>query len=88
LYNAIAIGGNADVANEFLEKNYNENLTLEDAAMLAISTIQNSNEEYDGVDNIKMSQIQLDTKEFEFIDAAKIKELSQQAKTKYPPQQK
>ena len=71
LYNAIAIGGNADVANEFLEKNYNENITLEDAAMLAISTIQNSNEEYDDVSNIKMSQVQLDTKEFEFVDDAK-----------------
>ena len=49
LYNAIAIGGNADVANEFLEKNYNvESMSFEDATMLlAISTIQNSNEEYD-----------------------------------------
>ena len=88
LYNAIAIGGNADVANEFLEKNYNENMTFEDATMLAISTIQNSNEEYDDTSNIQMSQIKLDTKEFEFIDNAKIKELSQQAKIKYPPQQK
>ena len=88
LYNAIAIGGNADVANEFLEKNYNESITFEDAAMLAISTIQNSNEGYDDASNIKMSQVKLDTKEFEFIDDAKIKELSKQAKTKYPSQQK
>jgi proteasome alpha subunit len=88
LYNAIAIGGNADVANEFLEKNYSESITFEDATMLAISTIQNSNEEYDDTSNIKMSQIKLDTKEFEFIDDAKIKELSQQAKIKYPQQQK
>ena len=63
-------------------------MTFEDATMLAISTIQNSNEEYDDTSNIKMSQIKLDTKEFEFIDDAKIKELSQQAKIKYPPQQK
>ena len=88
LYNAIAIGGNADTANEFLEKNYNENMTFEDAAMLAISTIQNSNEGYDDASNIKMSQIKLDTKEFEFIENSKIEELSKQAKTKYPQQQK
>ena len=63
-------------------------MTFEDATMLAISTIQNSNEEYEDTSNIKMSQTKLDTKEFEFIDDAKIKELSQQAKIKYPPQQK
>ena len=63
-------------------------MTFEDAAMLAISTIQNSNEEHDNASNIKMSQIKLDTKEFEFIENSKIEELSKQAKTKYPSQQK
>ena len=43
---------------------------------------------YDDASNIKMSQIKLDTKEFEFIENSKIKELSKQAKTKYPQQQK
>ena len=56
--------------------------------MLAISTIQNSNEENDIADSIKMSQIKLDSKEFEFINDDKVKELSKQAKTKYPSQKK
>ena len=81
-YNAIAIGGNADVANEFLEKNYKPDLTFDEAKMLAISTIQNSNEAEDDGENIKMSEVKLKTKEFEFIDDAQIKELTKQAKTK------
>ena len=88
LYNAIAIGGNADVANEFLEKNYDVNMTFDDAMMLAISTIQNSNGDEDMIDHIKMSQIKSDSNEFEFIDNEKIKQLSQKAKTKYPTEQK
>ena len=88
LYNAIAIGGNSDAANEFLEKNYNENITFDDAMMLAISTIQNSNGDEDMIDHIKMSQIKSDSNEFEFIDNEKIKQLSQKAKTKYPTEQK
>ena len=88
LYNAIAIGGYADVANDFLEKNYNENMTFDDAMMLAISTIENSNEETSDVKSIKMSQIKMDTKEFQFIDDEKIRKLSEQAKAKYPTEQK
>ena len=88
LYNAIAIGGNSETANEFLEKNYNENITLEDAMMLAISTIQNSNESPNDVNSIKMSQVKSDTKEFEFIENKKIKELSDKAKAKYPSEKK
>ena len=88
LYKAVAIGGNSDVANEFLEKNYNADMSLDDAMLLAISTIQNSNPDKIDVDHIKMSQIKLDTKEFEFIDNKKIKQLGEDAKTKYPSEQK
>ena len=88
LYNAIAIGGNADVANEFLEKNYDVNMTFDDAMMLAISTIQNSNGDSNEIEHIKMSQIKSDSNEFKFINDEKIKEFSDQAKIKYPSEQK
>jgi len=88
LYNAIAIGGNADVANEFLEKNYDANMTFDDAMMLAISTIQNSNGDSNEIEHIKMSQIKSDSNEFKFINDEKIKEFSDQAKIKYPSEQK
>ena len=87
-YNAIAIGGNADVANDFLEKNYNNKMKFDDAVMLAISTIQNSNETQENVEHIKMSQIKIDKKEFEFIDSKQIQQFAEQAKTKYPLDQK
>ena len=88
LYNAIAIGGNADVANEFLEKNYDVNMTFDDAMMLAISTIQNSKGDSNEIEHIKMSQIKSDSNEFEFINDKKIKEFSDKAKIKYPSEQK
>ena len=88
LYNAIAIGGNSDVANDFLEKNYNDNLTFDEAMMLAISTIQNSKEEEEDIKHIKMAQIKSDMKEFEFIDDEVIKQLSEKAKTKYKSEKK
>ena len=88
LYNAIAIGGNSDVANDFLEKNYNDNLTFDEAMMLAISTIQNSKEEQEDVKHIKMAQIKSDMKEFEFINDEVIKQLSEKAKTKYQSDKK
>ena len=88
LYNAIAIGGNADVANEFLEKNYDVNMAFDDAMMLAISTIKNSNGDNNKIEHIKMSHIRSDSNEFEFINNEKIKQLSDQAKIKYPSEQK
>ena len=87
-YNAIAIGGDANTANEFLEKNYNENITIDDAKMLAISTIQNVNEDKNQVDNIKMLQIKSESSEFEFIDDENIKKIAKQAKIKYTFDQK
>ena len=83
-YNAIAIGGNSDNANEFLEKNYDKNMSSEDAAMLAVATIQNSNEDPNNIEYVKMSQIKSDTKEFEFIDNTQIKKFAEGAKTKFP----
>ena len=84
LYNAIAIGGNADTANDFLEKNYSSDLTFDDAMMLAISTIQNSKDEQEDFKHIKMAQIKSDVKEFEYIDDTQIKQFAEKAKTKYP----
>jgi proteasome alpha subunit len=88
LYNAIAIGGNSDIANDFLEKNYNDNLTFDEAMMLAISTIQNSKEAQEDIKHIKMAQIKSDMKEFEFINDEVIKQLSEKAKTKYKSEKK
>jgi|TARA_B100001750_G_scaffold248514_1_gene280482 proteasome alpha subunit len=88
MYTAIAIGDNSDEANEFLEKYYNKKMSLDDAAMLAISTIQNFNKDENSLEYIKMSQIKSDTKQFEFINDAKIKKLADTAKAKYVSEKK
>ena len=87
-YRAIAIGDKSDEANEFLEKYYNKKMSLDDAAMLAISTIQNFNKDENGLEYIKMSQIKSDTEQFEFINDAEIKKLADTAKTKYMSEKK
>ena len=63
-------------------------MAFDDAMMLAISTIQNSNGDNNKIEHIKMSQIRSDSNEFEFINNEKIKQLSDQAKIKYPSEQK
>ena len=87
-YRAIAIGDKSDEANEFLEKYSNKKMSLDDAAMLAISTIQNFNKDENGLEYIKMSQIKSDTEQFEFINDAEIKKLADTAKTKYMSEKK
>ena len=63
-------------------------MAFDDAMMLAISTIQNSNGDNNKIEHIKMSQIRSDSNEFEFINNEKIKQLSDQAKIKYPSEKK
>ena len=49
---------------------------MDDAKMLAISTIQNVNEDKNQIDNIKMLQIKSESSEFEFIDDENIKKIA------------
>jgi len=84
LYNAVAIGANSDTATEFLEKNYSNDLTLNDAKTLAVAVINLVSEVNEGVNHIKMSQVDSESKQFEFIDATEIEKLIESAKTKYP----
>ncbi|MCE2614379.1 MAG: archaeal proteasome endopeptidase complex subunit alpha, partial [Nitrosopumilus sp. (ex Thoosa mismalolli)] len=53
---AIAIGAGSDDVNEFLEKNYKDDLSLEDAASLAIAAINLKAEKKDGINDIKMAK--------------------------------
>jgi len=84
LYNAVAIGANSDTATEFLEKNYSNDLTLNDAKTLAVAVINLVSEVNEGVNHIKMSQVDSESKQFEFIDPTEIEKLIESAKTKYP----
>ena len=83
-YNAISIGANSDVVNEFLEKNYKEDMSLDDAASLAIAAIYISSETKEGIEHIKMSKISGEKGTFEFIENEEITKFAASAKSKYP----
>ena len=78
-YAAVAIGSGSEEVNSFLEKNYNFDMGLEDAASLAIAAINLKTEEKNGVDHIKMAKVTTKDKVFEKISESDIKNYSQNA---------
>ena len=82
-YSAIAIGTGSDEVNEFLEKNYKEGLTIDEAASLAIAAINLKSEEKSGVEHIKMSKILAEGKMIEKISPEDLKKFDEAAKGKF-----
>ena len=78
-YAAIAIGAGSDDVNAFLEKHYNSDMSLEDAASLAIAAINLKAEQKDGVNHVKMAKITSEAKVFEKISEADLQTYSQNA---------
>ena len=87
-YNAVAIGANSDKVTEFLIKEYKPEITLDDAKMLAIASINMISDDADGYDHIKISQIKSDTKQYETINKNEVAELVQSTIKKYPINEK
>jgi proteasome alpha subunit len=61
-YDAVSIGSGADQVTEHLEKFYKKDMSLEDAAALAIESIYLVSEDKEGIKHVKMSQILNDAK--------------------------
>ena len=78
-FSAIAIGAGSDDVNAFLEKHYKDDLSLEDAASLAIAAINLKTEAKDGVNNIKMAKITTESKTFEKVSESDLQNYSQNA---------
>jgi len=76
---AIAIGAGADEVNEFFEKYYNADMSLEEAASLAVAAINLKSEEKDAIKHIKMAKITKETKTFEKVSESDLKNYSQNA---------
>jgi proteasome alpha subunit len=76
---AVAIGAGADEVNEFFEKYYNADMSLEEAASLAVAAINLKSEEKDAVKHIKMAKITNETKLFEKVSESDLKNYSQNA---------
>jgi proteasome alpha subunit len=61
-YDAVAIGAGSDQVTEFLEKSYNDDISMEDASALAIESIYLVSEDKTGTRHIKMAVIDDQTK--------------------------
>ena len=74
---AVAIGAGSDEVNEFLEKNYKEDMGLGDAASLAIAAINLKSEAKEGINHIKMAKITSEAKVFEKVSESDLQNYSQ-----------
>ena len=75
-YSAVAIGGNSDEVTDFLEKNYKEGMSIDDAASLAVPAINLKSDEK-GTKHIRMSKIRTDTKQFEKVSNEELAKYAQ-----------
>ena len=82
-YSAVAIGLGSDEVNDFLEKNYKDDISIDDAASLAIAAINLKSEEKTGTEHIKMSKVTEDAKILARISDADLKKFDEAAKGKF-----
>jgi len=82
-YAAIAIGAGAEEVNAFLEKHYNTEMSLEDAAALAIAAINLKAEPKEGLNHVKMAKITTEKKIFEKVSESDLKTFAKNA-SKFP----
>ena len=76
-YAAIAIGAGSDDVNEFLEKHYNADMSLDEAASLAVVAINLKDDQKDEIKNVKMAKITSETKFFEKVSETDLQNYSQ-----------
>jgi len=82
-YAAIAIGAGSEEVNDFLEKTYKDDLSLEDAAALAIAAIKLKSEAKDGVKNVKMAKISNEKKVLEKVSQSDLEKYALLADQKF-----
>lgn len=82
-YSAVAIGAGADDVNTFLEKNYKDDMSLDDASALAIAAIELKSETKEEK-SIKMSRITKENRTLQKVNDADLEKYSKAAKDKFP----
>ena len=83
-YAAVAIGASADEVNAFLEKNYKDDMSLDDASALAVAAIELKTDQKDGVKHIKVARITKDKKILEKLSDAELEKYAKIASDKFP----
>jgi len=82
-YDAIAIGSGSDEVTDFLEKTYNSDLSIDDAAILAVGGIQLASDDK-GDSHIRMAHIKTESGLYELVSEEQIVNYAKTAKEKYP----
>jgi proteasome alpha subunit len=82
-YDAIAIGSGSDEVTDFLEKTYNGDLSIDDAAVLAVGGIQLASDDK-GDSHIRMAHIKTENGLYELVSDEQIVNYANTAKEKYP----
>jgi len=83
-YAAVAIGAGSEEVNSFLEKNYKEDMSVDDAFALAIAAIDMKGEEKEESKHIKMAKITDSKKTLEKISDVDVEKYARTAKERYP----
>ena len=82
-YAAVAIGAGSDEVSDFLEKLYSKDMSMEDAAALAVAAINLKSESKDGIKHIKMARITNEKKSMEKNSDEDLAKYSQIAEQKF-----
>ncbi len=79
-YDAMAIGAGSDQVTDFLEKSYKQDISLEDAASLAIESIYLVSEDKSSTKHLKMAIIDTKTKAMRKVEDEEIEKYAAAAK--------
>jgi proteasome alpha subunit len=83
-YAAVAIGAGSEEVNSFLEKNYKDEMSIDEASALAIAAIDMKGEQKDETKHIKMAKITDNKKVLEKVSDTDLEKYAKIAKVKYP----
>jgi proteasome alpha subunit len=83
-YAAVAIGAGSEEVNSFLEKNYKDEMSIDEAFALAIAAIDMKGEQKEETKHIKMAKITDSKKVLEKISDTDLEKYAKIAKEKYP----
>ena len=81
-YDAVAIGAGSDQVTEFLEKSYNDDISMDDASTLAIESIYLVSEDKTGTRHIKMAVIDDQTKMMRKVEESDVDRYASMARQK------
>jgi len=83
-YAAVAIGAGSEEVNSFLEKNYKDEMSIDEAFALAIAAIDMKGEQKEETKHIKMAKITDSKKVLEKISDEDLEKYAKVAREKYP----